>query len=164
MEEEAGGEEEGERRETPNEDNPVFGFWRGQLQGDWVIAVAILKRNTFINGIFLGSLYKGYTLIVNTISWVTQIVKERKLNILLLNTLDLEYSLCEHSKGGLKMTTANPPIHCLLVQSPHRTHIPNTHKCALPKWRETRHDLVLSIVYCIIYCSVSKSRHFLSIP
>ena len=78
MEEEAGGEEEGERRETPNEDNPVFEFWRGQLQGDWVIAVAILKRNTFINGIFLGSLYKGYTLIVNTVSWVTQIVKERK--------------------------------------------------------------------------------------
>ena len=77
-EEEQEDEEEGERRETPNEGKPVCGSWRGQLQGDWVIAVAILKRNTFINGIFLGSLYKGYTLIVNTISWVTQIVKERK--------------------------------------------------------------------------------------
>ena len=47
-EEEQEDEEEGERRETPNEGKPVCGSWRGQLQGDWVIAVAILKRNTFI--------------------------------------------------------------------------------------------------------------------
>ena len=47
-EEEQEDEEEGERRETPNEGKPVCGSWRGQRQGDWVIAVAILKRNTLI--------------------------------------------------------------------------------------------------------------------
>ena len=42
VEEEA---EKEERRETPKEGNPVFGFWRGQ-QRDWAIAVAFLKRQT----------------------------------------------------------------------------------------------------------------------
>ena len=39
VEEEAEEEEEGgERRETPNEGNPVCRFWRGQ-QRDWAIEV-----------------------------------------------------------------------------------------------------------------------------
>ena len=39
-------EEGGERRETPNEGNPVCRFWRGQ-QRDWAIAVVCLKSITF---------------------------------------------------------------------------------------------------------------------
>ena len=42
-------EEEGERRETPNEGKPVCRFWRMQ-QRDWAIAVAFLKRNTNLAG------------------------------------------------------------------------------------------------------------------